>query len=97
MKKTPPSMAWVFLDERQDSINGGAMIVSSGSWGDMPASYHNGACGFSFAHGHSEIHKWLDPRTKAPVRYVDWMTVGVFTPTDQRDIRWISQRTSEAP
>jgi prepilin-type processing-associated H-X9-DG protein len=24
----------------------------------MPATYHNGACGFSFADGHAEIHKW---------------------------------------
>jgi prepilin-type processing-associated H-X9-DG protein len=25
---------------------------------DVPASYHGGAGGFSFADGHSEIHKW---------------------------------------
>ena len=32
------------------------------SWlnSDLAASYHNGAAGFSFADGHSEIHKWLD-------------------------------------
>jgi prepilin-type processing-associated H-X9-DG protein len=22
---------------------------------------HNGACGFSFADGHAEIRKWIDP------------------------------------
>jgi len=31
------------------------------SWEHLPASYHNGACGFTFADGHSEIKKWLDP------------------------------------
>jgi len=30
---------------------------------DYPASYHNFAGGFSFADGHAEIRKWLDPRT----------------------------------
>ena len=30
---------------------------------DYPASYHNGACTFSFADGHSELHRWRDPRT----------------------------------
>ena len=28
---------------------------------DYPASYHNGAGGLSFADGHSEIRKWVDP------------------------------------
>jgi len=36
-------------------------------WSDMPASYHNGAAGFSFADGHSEIHKWVEPVTKQPI------------------------------
>ncbi|HWD20560.1 MAG TPA: prepilin-type N-terminal cleavage/methylation domain-containing protein [Verrucomicrobiae bacterium] len=31
---------------------------------DIPAAYHSKACGFSFADGHSEMHKWLD-QTKA--------------------------------
>ena len=35
---------------------------------DVPASYHNGACGFSFSDGHSEIHKWRGSRIKVPVR-----------------------------
>src|ERR1051326_4047066 len=35
---------------------------------DMPASYHNGAGGFSFADGHSEVHRWRDGFTKQPVR-----------------------------
>jgi prepilin-type processing-associated H-X9-DG protein len=29
--------------------------------------YHNRACGFSFADGHSEIKKWKDPRTTPPM------------------------------
>jgi prepilin-type N-terminal cleavage/methylation domain-containing protein/prepilin-type processing-associated H-X9-DG protein len=32
-------------------------------FGDIPATYHNSAGSFSFADGHSEIHKWRDPRT----------------------------------
>jgi len=26
---------------------------------DFPASFHNGAAGFSFADGHAEIHRWI--------------------------------------
>ena len=29
-------------------------------WWDVPASYHNGAGGLSFADGHAEIKRWRD-------------------------------------
>jgi prepilin-type N-terminal cleavage/methylation domain-containing protein len=73
-----PSNIYVFLDEHPDSINDG--YFDDGSQGspavptmwasgnsDVPASYHSGACGFSFSDGHSEIHKWMDPNTVVPV------------------------------
>jgi prepilin-type N-terminal cleavage/methylation domain-containing protein/prepilin-type processing-associated H-X9-DG protein len=57
-----PAQLWVFCDEHPDSINDGWIIIDPDDmnyWGnDLPASYHNGACGFAFADGHSEIHKW---------------------------------------
>ncbi len=34
---------------------------------DVPGSYHKWGCGMSFADGHSEIHKWLNPKTQIPV------------------------------
>jgi len=34
---------------------------------DLPASYHGGACGISFADGHSEIHRWLEDSTQPPL------------------------------
>jgi len=69
----PPANAFVLLDERQDSINDGYFAVDILDTGtsaliyDWPASYHNGAAGFSFADGHSEIHKWMDLRTVPPI------------------------------
>ena len=38
------------------------VVMAYFSW-DLPASYHNGAGGLSFADGHQEIKRWLDPRT----------------------------------
>ena len=59
----PPSYLFVTLDEHPDSINDGffqpfSTLASYQHWFDLPASYHDGACGFSFADGHSEIHHW---------------------------------------
>jgi prepilin-type processing-associated H-X9-DG protein len=51
---------FVFVDEHPDSINDGAFYApqSKSQFVDVPATYHNKACGFSFADGHAEIHKW---------------------------------------
>jgi prepilin-type N-terminal cleavage/methylation domain-containing protein len=58
-----PAMMFVILDEHPNSINDGYFLLdpTSPSWGDGPAWYHNGACGFSFSDGHSEIYKWKTP------------------------------------
>jgi len=61
-----PSQAFVFLDEHPDAIDDGYFLVDllvKYLWGNWPANYHNGACGFSFADGHAEIKKWRDPPT----------------------------------
>ena len=64
-----PSMTWLTLDEQADSINDGFFVVNMDpdAWGDIPASYHGGACGFSFADGHAEIHKWKSSTSWVPV------------------------------
>jgi prepilin-type N-terminal cleavage/methylation domain-containing protein len=71
-----PANIYVFLDEHPCSINDGyfddgTQTVPSDpyTWegSDCPASFHNGACGFSFSDAHSEIHKWLNQRTDLPV------------------------------
>ncbi len=60
-----PSGTFVFLDEREDSINDGFFVVDMEGYPgtpldlvDSPASYHAGSGGLSFADGHSELHKW---------------------------------------
>ena len=73
-----PARTWAFLDEHPDSINDGAfhllggLIIGNAAWRDLPASYHNNAVGLSFADGHSEVHRWLDPDTSQPVKFKDW-------------------------
>src|SRR5438445_4827443 len=69
--RPPPNNLFVFLDEHPDSINDGWFITdmadtTSSAWVDLPASYHNRACGFSFADGHAEIHNGLDPLNCQP-------------------------------
>jgi prepilin-type processing-associated H-X9-DG protein len=58
-----PAMCWVTIDENPFSINDGWFVCDPNnktSWPDVPASYHNGAGGLSFADGHAEIKRWRD-------------------------------------
>jgi prepilin-type N-terminal cleavage/methylation domain-containing protein/prepilin-type processing-associated H-X9-DG protein len=92
----PPSMTWVLVDEHPDSINDamlyvdGTMPLATAQWFDLPASYHDGACGFSFADGHSEIHKWQDRRSRIPVTFTSMSKQSVG---GSADFAWIAQRT----
>jgi prepilin-type N-terminal cleavage/methylation domain-containing protein/prepilin-type processing-associated H-X9-DG protein len=99
MLKPGPAMTFVLLDERQDGINDGAFCVSMDGYPnpntttltDYPASYHGGACGFSFADGHSEIHKWRDPRTTPPLGTA--LKLNVSSPNNQ-DVIWMQDRST---
>jgi prepilin-type N-terminal cleavage/methylation domain-containing protein/prepilin-type processing-associated H-X9-DG protein len=92
-----PAQIFVTIDEHPDSINDGYFLNNPASiqpsWGDTPASYHGGACGLTFADGHSEIHKWLGRATKIPV------TFNYNTPTldalGRADYQWlVMERTA---
>jgi prepilin-type processing-associated H-X9-DG protein len=89
-----PSGIWVFLDEREDSIDDCYLGVemNKDQFGNMPASYHNGACGFAFADGHSEIHRWLDKRTMPPIKAPNY--VGNVSAPGSVDVRWLQERTT---
>jgi prepilin-type processing-associated H-X9-DG protein len=69
IKKPPPSEALVFIDEREDSIDDGhfAINMQTSQLDNFPGSYHNRACGITFADGHAIIKKWIDPRTTPPL------------------------------
>ncbi|HZQ46675.1 MAG TPA: hypothetical protein VFC07_06675, partial [Verrucomicrobiae bacterium] len=60
---------WVFADEAMFTINDGwlEMSLTAETFPDVPANYHGGTCGFSFADGHAENHKWTGKYVKDAV------------------------------
>ena len=100
MTEPGPSKTLVFVDERDDSIDDGYFVTDMTTGGsaiivNFPASYHNGAGGATFADGHAEIHKWLDPRTKPAQRIGDQKTKKEFTISkDNRDLMWLQERAT---
>jgi prepilin-type N-terminal cleavage/methylation domain-containing protein len=103
-----PSEAFVFIDERADSIGNGTFAVdmtgfspdrpqSLGIW-NWPANYHLNASSLSFSDGHAEAHKWTDPRTTAPYRKNILLPTGIVTPSpSNKDVRWIQQHSTTVP
>ena len=98
-----PSGIWVLTDEREDRLNNGFFVVDMTGFNprtpgslrlvDVPASYHNDAGGLTFADGHSEIHHWLDPRTKPPIRRGQDLPLMSPSP-DNRDVTWLQERST---
>ncbi|MCP5528444.1 MAG: type II secretion system protein [Verrucomicrobiales bacterium] len=89
-----PTETWVYVDEHPDSINdAGCFAPYKWQWIDLPASYHNGACGYAFADGHSEIKKWVGDgkTTKLPVKMSDFS--GFTVPAGQPDVAWVRSKT----
>jgi prepilin-type N-terminal cleavage/methylation domain-containing protein/prepilin-type processing-associated H-X9-DG protein len=96
-----PSMTYVTLDEHPDSINDGFFVADPDSgigatgmksqWGDLPASYHNGACGFSFADGHAEVKKWQSASSIVPVTTTGF-AVKPFDAKGKQDYIWYRDR-----
>lgn len=98
-----PSKTWVFIDEREDSINDGWFAVNMDSYDpqrssgyvivDYPASYHNRAGGLAFADGHSEIRKWQDARTTPLLKFGQPLPLGQASPNNQ-DVNWLQERST---
>ena len=94
-----PSNIYVTVDERSDTINDSSLCVDMSNTGnadgtgisnpywmcDYPAGYHNGSGRFSFADGHVESHRWLDPTTLVPLGQAHV----THTSATDRDAKWL--------
>jgi prepilin-type N-terminal cleavage/methylation domain-containing protein/prepilin-type processing-associated H-X9-DG protein len=104
-----PANTWVFVDENPSSINDGWMVedptepdIDSPEWVDLPASYHTGACGMSFADGHAVIKLWHDRTVLKQQATVitdgsGWAAIspsGPTPPTFKNDVLWMVNRST---
>ena len=86
-----PTEIFVFLDEHPDSINDGYFLERDyyPEWHDLPASYHNGSAAFSFADGHSSLHRWTQPDTYRPP-IPDGANLPISVPSSgNQDLEWV--------
>jgi len=97
-----PSKVFVFLDMREDSIDMGNFGTRMAGWPDhpenygffdLPGYYHHFACGFSFADGHSEVHRWRDNRTM-PNLSANGEVNDIFSSPNNNDVAWLQEHTT---
>jgi prepilin-type N-terminal cleavage/methylation domain-containing protein len=97
-----PSRTFLFLDERPDSINDGVFSTDETPGNlnlrDVPAAYIGGAAGFSFADGHSVIHKWTAGWITQPIQGTP-INDHYFSSGDPEvaDLYWLQQHAIGAP
>jgi prepilin-type N-terminal cleavage/methylation domain-containing protein/prepilin-type processing-associated H-X9-DG protein len=96
-----PVQIITFIEENRVIMNDGYFVmyptgsapVQGGLWvmGNLPAVYHSGASGMSFADGHSEIKKWKDK-----VLEMDRLPPTSYpTPAaNKSDAGWMAERAS---
>jgi len=96
-----PAQIFVFLDVRPEAINWGAFLtdMTGGSRSassqyliyDFPGNLHNGACGFSFGDGHTEMKRWRDPRTMPRVNALP--STPLASPNNP-DVAWLQDHAT---
>jgi prepilin-type N-terminal cleavage/methylation domain-containing protein/prepilin-type processing-associated H-X9-DG protein len=88
----------VFMDIHEDHLDtcNFSLVIdySTGEWGDLPASRHDGRGVLSYADGSAEIHRWQDPLTLKPVTGVQAYAFSV--PRSSPDFQYVWQRTTRA-
>jgi prepilin-type N-terminal cleavage/methylation domain-containing protein/prepilin-type processing-associated H-X9-DG protein len=90
LSRPGPAMTWVLIDEDPVHINDAAFAfgMERPQWFDVPGTYHNAGCGFAFADGHSEAHRWRITGQKT-----GWGALAANA-ADQQDWQWMQERTS---
>jgi prepilin-type N-terminal cleavage/methylation domain-containing protein/prepilin-type processing-associated H-X9-DG protein len=89
---------WVLMDENPYSINDGwleenpvgttANPPTATEWTDVPATYHNNACGISFGDGHAQIRKWTD------IAMIRAKTGDIPATKPYTDLNWLLSKTT---
>lgn len=99
IRTPPPSSAFVFIDEHENSIENARFLTTQPGdwrWQDIPSTRHGGGCGLSFADGHAEIWKWKEPRTYEISKMKGWVQNEATKPND-RDLARIHNAIPRIP
>jgi prepilin-type processing-associated H-X9-DG protein len=91
-----PAMVFLTADESRYSINDAGLAASANPAAqvfiDYPSAAHAGGCGFSFADGHGEVHKWKGNAIQ--IRANATGQLPAVSAMDKVDFYWLATHTS---
>ena len=101
-----PASALVFIDENEKSIQQSAFGInapdrwwlfgtSQWTWISFPATRHNNGCTFTFADGHAETWRWLEPNTARISGLNTWTVLQPGVNGTDRDLARMFQAVPE--
>ena len=99
INRPSPASAFVFVDESEYTIDDGyfAVLVNEDTWQNYPGYRHGGSASFSFADGHSEIHRWVEGSTGALKNPTGFAPAPRFGSQKNRDLQWLADRYINPP
>jgi prepilin-type processing-associated H-X9-DG protein len=84
-----PASILVFVHEHEASIEDANFSTTQPGdwwWQNVPATLHQNGCNFSFADGHEEHWKWVEPNTTKISKGKGWI-IGSPAPHNDRDLQ----------
>ena len=100
IKEPSPAKAFVFIDEHENSIDNSRFALAGHDdwyWIVFPATRHNNGCVLSFADGHSELWRWLEPNTIRIGRMEPWIQFVSAIAGKDRDLSRIHESIPAFP
>ncbi len=98
VNQPPPAKVFTFIDVLPENVCMPAFVVRMpgdpvDGFYHYPATYHSGGAVVSFVDGHTEAHKWTDPRTERRARRNQLILHNESSPNNA-DLRWLQERAT---
>ena len=94
-----PALSFVFMDESEYTIDDGyfAVLVNEDVWENYGAYRHGGSASMSFADGHAEIRRWVEPSAASLTDPNGFVAAPKYGNQRNRDLQWMSDRYINPP
>jgi prepilin-type processing-associated H-X9-DG protein len=91
-----PTKMFTFADTAPGFVchAGFVVVMGLGNYYHYPAAHHDDGGTLSFADGHAEYKRWVEPGTIKEAQTVQWISSHLFFRSSNRDLYWLREHAS---